>query len=186
VRRILRVVDLAAGVAEGEPLPAEFRIFAAGVNETEQGPFTFDDAAAQSVMRNAALWNVDLCIDLEHRATDENAVALSDTATDAMGWFRLELREGELWAVDVRWTAEGERRLRAKLQRYISPTFVTKRADKSRSVVSVLNVALTSMPATRSATPLVAASARPTNRFDARISARARAKAAVILKRYWK
>jgi hypothetical protein len=66
------------------------------------------------------------------------------------------MRNGELWAVDVTWTPDGERRLREKTQRYISPLF--RRDKKTGRILRLLNVALVSMPATNDAQPLVAAS----------------------------
>jgi hypothetical protein len=89
----------AAGV-----LPTEFRIFKAGANVTSKGTTIFDAKAAADVMRDYAEKGVDLMIDLEHHWSDNSAEARSDAA-DARGWFKLEMRSGELWAVDVRWDA---------------------------------------------------------------------------------
>jgi phage I-like protein len=144
--------DIAAGA-----MPREFRIFAAGVNESTKGPAIFDEKAAEAVMAAYAREGVDLMIDLEHHALDADARARAD-APDARGWFKLEVRSGELWAVDVSWTPDGERRLSERTQRYISPAF---EYDKTTGrVMRLLNVALVAMPATYSALPLVAASKR--------------------------
>lgn len=157
--RLALSVDLGDVGAE-TPLPTEFRLFTAGVSESWKGPALFDTQAAESVMAAAAQWGVDLSIDLEHRSIDPMAVALASDAADALGWFRLAVREdGSLWAVDVRWTAEGERRLRAKTQRYVSPYFEID-AETTR-VLRVFNCALTSQPATFGAEALVSASVRP-------------------------
>lgn len=91
-------------------------------------------------------------VDLEHQALGDPHRA--DSA-DARAWFSLELRAGELWAVDVQWTPDGARRLAEKTQAYISPAFL---ADDSGRVTSLINVALVAMPATHHAAPLVAAS----------------------------
>lgn len=156
--RRVQLAGIDLGAVGGEaPLPAEFRLFGAGLTETAKGPVLFDARAAASVREYADRWGVELCIDLEHRAVDSMAVATSDTATDAMGWFRVDVRDnGELWASDVSWTVEGERRLRAKLQRYVSPCI--EQDLESGRVLSVINCALTSMPATFGAAPLMAAS----------------------------
>lgn len=136
-------------------LPKEFRIFKAGANETSKGTSIFDAKAAADVMRDYADKGVDLMIDLEHHWSDNSAQARSDAA-DARGWFNLEMRNGELWAVNVRWTPDGARRLTEKTQRYISPLFYERKEDQR--VAWLVNVALVSNPATYGAEPLVAAS----------------------------
>jgi phage I-like protein len=149
-----RLVQLAE-LAEGEPLPTEFQIFAAGVNESSQGPALFDDVAAKSVMSAWAKWGVDLMIDIDHASLDMAARAARRDSGDAAGWFRLEIREGALMAVRVGWNSEGTRQLREKLRRYISPAFF---ADEEGRVTEIVNVALVAMPATYGAQPLIAAS----------------------------
>jgi len=150
--RVMQLTDVS--VAEDAPLPTEFRLLRAGVNETRNGTVLFDAEAATQVMREASVWGVDLVIDLEHDSLSEQARWLRNNAADAMGWFRLALREGELWAVNVTWTPEGERRLRTKLQRYVSPAFEITEEGRPTWMI---NVALCSMPATHEAVPLVAA-----------------------------
>lgn len=135
--------------------PTEFRIFRAGVNATSKGETLFDAEAAAAVMANYTREGHDLMVDLEHHALEADASARADAA-DARGWFKLEMRSGELWAVDVKWTPDGVRRLSERTQRYISPAF--RQDTKTNRVVSLLNVALCAMPATYSAAPLVAAS----------------------------
>ncbi len=141
---------------EGE-LPTAFRLFRAGPNETTKGTFLFDDEAARAVLAAFDRDGVDLPIDLAHDSLSEAARAARDDADDARGWFRLDVRDGELWAVGVTWTEDGVRRLRARTQRYISPAFATAKADGgAERVVKVVNCALVSMPATLDAVPLVA------------------------------
>jgi phage I-like protein len=101
---------------------------------------------------------VDYCLDLEHRSLDRTATALTKDAADAMGWFNIELRGLELWAVNVRFTPEGAERLRAKKQRYTSPAFYWLGDEENGRVGEVINVALVSMPATHDQASLVAAS----------------------------
>ena len=141
-----------------DTLPTEFRIFKRGVNEATKGPVTFDDASAASVLDFYRAEGVDVMIDLEHDSlSDACRIARAD-AGDAMGWCQIEVRDGALWAVNVRWNAEGSARLLAKKQRYISPAFVTEAVDGAERVTRLLNVALVAMPATYGAEPLVAAS----------------------------
>lgn len=150
VQRKTLAIDIA-----GEEPPREFRIFRAGVNESHKGSIVFDAAAAAAVMAAWQRWGVDVMIDLEHLAIDPDAKRTRTDATDARGWAKLALRNGELWAVDVQWTPDGEARLREKRQRYASPVVIV---DKNDRAVEIVNVALVAMPATFDAAPLVAAS----------------------------
>lgn len=150
-------VELA--IADGAtPLPTEFRLFVAGWNPTEKGSFLFDADAAAAVMAAAKRWGVDLAIDLEHQML-EPGIAPDPTAKDARGWFNLELRaDGSLWAVNVRWTADGAARLTQRRQRYVSPAFEID--PQTKRVTQIVNVAITAMPATHNTPALIAASAQ--------------------------
>jgi len=134
--------------------PSEFRLFRAGVNHTQKGAFLFDDDAAAQVMAAWQEWGVDLTIDLNHDSLDLHAMHARSDASDARGWFQLELRAGELWAINVTWTPDGERRLREKTQRYTSPAF---NVDEHERIIEVVNCAICAMPATNRCAPLVAA-----------------------------
>lgn len=115
----------------------------------------FDAAAAKSVMAEYAKHGADLMIDYDHASLADAAID-SALAGRAAGWFDLELRNGELWAVNVRWTPAADAALRAKEWRYTSPAFAI---DNKGRVTRLLNVAITNLPATRRLDPLMAASA---------------------------
>lgn len=132
--------------------PKEFRIFRRGVNASTQGDFIFDKAAAAAVMADFNARGVDLAIDLEHQSMD---TPIRPDSWDARGWFRLAVRMGELWGVDVRWAPDGARRLREKTQRYLSPTF---KDDANGRVLYLRTAGLVASPSTHDAQPLVAAS----------------------------
>jgi len=140
-------------VITGDDPPGEFRIFTAGEVDTTKGKFLFDEAAAESVMAEYTAHGIDLMIDYDHASLA--GVSLDPAqAGKAAGWFNLELRNGELWAVNVRWTEPAAEALRRKEWRFMSPAFST---DEGR-ITSVLNVAITNIPATRRLEPLMAAS----------------------------
>jgi phage I-like protein len=147
------VAALSIALAGDEP-PTEFRIFSAGVVDTVKGKFTFDEASAASVMKEYAAHGIDVAIDYDH-AMLGGTLADPALAGRAAGWFNLEVRGGELWAVNVRWTEPAAAALRAKEWRFMSPAFQTD--DKGR-ITSLLNVAITNLPATRKLEPLMAAS----------------------------
>jgi phage I-like protein len=146
---------LTIALAGNEP-PTEFRLFVSGWNDTENGRYLFDDAAAQATMSAYAKWGVDLAIDLEHQML-EPGIPVEPTAKDARGWCKLELREdGSLWAVNVTWTADGQSRLTEKRQRYVSPAFSVD--PETSRVIAIVNVAITAIPATHDTPALMAAS----------------------------
>jgi len=146
-------------IAVGTSPPSEFRLFVSGENSSEKGSFIFDEEAARLVLPAAAKKGTDYMIDLEHQALDE--ATPDPTARDARGWFRLEVRSGELWAASVRWTPDGQARLTEKRQRYVSPAFEVD--PKTRRVTRIINVALTALPATHHTPALIAAAARGEN-----------------------
>lgn len=146
-----RRITLDATPTPREP-PSEFRIFRAGANSTTKGVLVFDEEAARSVMAAAADWGNDFPLDYGHGMV---AFLTPDPAASgaAAGWFRPEVREGELWAAGVRWTERAAGYLRAGEYRYISPTVTV--AESGR-VLELINVALTNVPATKGLEPLVA------------------------------
>ena len=152
-RRFLVEIQLDAN---GEP-PTEFRLFKAGWNDTRNGRYLFDDRAARLTMAAFAEHRVELMIDLEHLAVAPLEVTgdARNFDPDARGWCSLEVRNGELWAVRVSWTEDGSRRLKKRTQRYVSPAFDV---DEEMRVISIHNIALTAIPATDDAYPLVARS----------------------------
>lgn len=138
----------------GTEPPTRFLLFRSGWNKTSKGDFLFDAEAAQSVLASYAEHGVDLAIDLEHQML--GSAAADPTARDARGWFGLAVENGELWAVDVRWSPDGAERLTQKRQRYISPAFIAD--TKTKRITEILNAAITAMPATHATPALVAAS----------------------------
>ncbi len=134
--------------------PTEFRVFSVGVNETEKGDFLFDEEAAKLVMAAWAERKIDLSIDYEHQSLATPPMEAPNAATK---WVP-EIRNGELWATQVRWTDRALGYLISGEYRYFSPAF--EYDDKTGRVTQLINIALTNNPAMRGITPLVAATAR--------------------------
>jgi len=152
----LGLVDLFDGVgagADAKAPPSEFRIFKRGVNSSVKGDFLFDDQAAELVMAAYAEHGVELTIDYDHHTllTGSGVKAIS------AGWFGLELRDGDLWACNVRWTPAATAHLEAGEYRYMSPLFNSDM--QTGRIEKVLDVALTNTPALFDIDALVAASA---------------------------
>jgi phage I-like protein len=77
-------------------------------------------------------------------------------AGKAAGWFKPEIRQGELWAADIKWTPKAKQMLKDREYRYCSPTF---RHSEAGEVLELINVAITNLPATYGMDPLMASRA---------------------------
>ncbi len=132
-----------------EKPPTEFRLFKQGLNETSKGTFLFDEKAAALVMAYYADQGNELHLDYEHQMLADPPIQ-----APAAGWFKPQVRDGELWATDVRWTPRALAYLQGKEYRYFSPAFDV---DEDLRITKLLNCALTNYPATKRMQPLVAA-----------------------------
>lgn len=126
-------------------LPAEFKVFSWGVNESDNGTCIYDERSHVQIMMHRGL-RKRVQIDLEHLALDPYS-----EDRDARGWGTLQARNDGLWLVDVEWTPDGVRRLSEGTQQYISPAF---RDDADGRVIELVNVALTALPASYNLPPL--------------------------------
>lgn len=149
-----RVLLLAATV--GDEPAREIRIFKFGDNATTKGTFKLTKEGAQKIVASFAAYGNDLAIDYEHQ-TFEPA---GNGPVPAAGWIRqggLEVREDGLWA-KVDWTERATELIKAKEYRYFSPTFSYD--TKSGEILELQPIALVNYPATVDQDPLIAASAR--------------------------
>lgn len=138
--------------AEGSEPPKEFRVLGKGLTATTKGPLLFDAKAAEEVMKTFAESGRDLLpFDVGHGML--NPFGSSD-GHKAVGWFRPEVRNGELFASDIEWTAYGATALKAREFRFFSPAL--HRDFESHRVKALINIALTNIPATLGQKPLVA------------------------------
>ena len=127
--------------------PAEFRLFAPGVNKSSKGDFLFDAEAAKTIMSDCeSRGRKRLPFDYEHKMYDEKSTPDEKIAA---GWFSLEVRETgegpELWATNIEWTPKAKQEIEAKERGYFSPTFAAD--PKTGRVLRLANIALTNTPA---------------------------------------
>jgi phage I-like protein len=150
-------IALADGDAGSKKPPTEFQVFKAGAFETTKGLFLCDADSIASILKCAADYGNELCLDYNHGMADGWPVdpALSGKAA---GWFALEDRgageSGGLWAVNVRWTPAAAAAIAAGEWRYTSPWFSYD--GETRRIHELHNVALTNTPATKNLKPLTA------------------------------
>lgn len=156
----LLLVELA--LAGDGAAPSEFRILGAGENPTRKGLVLFDDRAAEKVIAEFTDGGVDLPIDLEHAMA--NPAARVDEKF-AAGWFRPDVRDGELWASSVHWTARGKAAVESKEWRYTSlwGEFELDESKKRMRLLRLRNVALVNTPATKGTRSLVMGEGKETD-----------------------
>ncbi len=143
-------LELELGGKERTP-PTEFRIFPFGDVRTSKGTFRFDEDDAAAVLEGFLSQGNELPIDYDPLSVDPVLPGQGKAAV----WFVPEVRRDGLWAANVRWTPDAAKMLSAAEYRFFSPAFA---ADKTGSIRSLLNVAITNLPATKDMRPLVAAS----------------------------
>lgn len=128
--------------------PSEILVIKFGKTNTRKGAYLFDKGAAKQVMDLYLERNLDLYFDYNHLSMDPEDAEQGIAA----GWYKLEVREDGLWAVDIKWTDKAKGLIEAKEYRYISPVIIT---DKDTKVVRLINIALTNLPATDDLIPLI-------------------------------
>jgi phage I-like protein len=146
-------ITLAEGEGGKKTPPKEFRIFESGLIDTTKGPFLFDLDSASSVLRCAAEYGNQLNVDYNHGQAEAWPVDPSLSGKSA-GWYDLELRNGELWAVNVNWTPPAYAAIENREWRFISPWFSYD--GETRRIHELHNVAITNTPATKHLKPLTA------------------------------
>jgi len=127
--------------------PSEVLLLRFGKTNTSKGPYYFDEESAARVLSVYDNRNIELFFDYNHQSLDPQ----NPEQGEAAGWFDLALRSDGLWAVDISWTDDAQRRIKEKKYRYISPVLIT---DENNKVIRLINVALTNLPATSNLTPL--------------------------------
>jgi hypothetical protein len=136
---------LLAAVGASGPPPTEFLIWKQGANATDKGTHLFTARSAQALLAQQEERGNLYSIDVDHLSLNEMAPPES---RKAVGWHRLAVRDGELWAVDVEWTDT----VRAGLEkdppewRYFSPAYAVDK--KTQEITGYVNTALTNNPAT--------------------------------------
>ncbi len=146
-------ITLHIQLAEGAEPPTEFRIFTAGTIETTQGIFKFDEESGRTCMTRLKQKGNDVVIDYEHASLRAAFAADPAEAGKAAGWCGPELRDGALWAANVRWTPKAAEKLKAREFRYFSPTLL---ANDDGRIEELINIALTNNPAMQKQEPLMA------------------------------
>jgi phage I-like protein len=147
----LQLVLLKPGGGPPYEIRKEFLLIPFGTVETDNGTFYFNENDAKEVLADRA-GRPRVTFDYEHLAVR------GKTADDMVsaGSFLLELRSDGLWAVDVQYTPKAEEQVRNGERIYFSPAWLSLK--KTKHIVGILNVALTSTPAMKKLGTLIACS----------------------------
>jgi hypothetical protein len=136
---------------DADGVPVAMRLWRAGPNPTDYGVSVFSEESAALLLEEQARRGNRYSFDINHLSLDKDAPLENQRA---VGSFAIEVRNGECWAVDCRWTRETREELAAGGWLSISPAYDARTDDGV--IVSLLNCALTGSPATHNATALAA------------------------------
>jgi len=132
----------------GKQAPREVRLFKWGRNKTTKGTFTLTKASAAAVLAEYSEQGHALTWDFDH-ATFTSADPQHRVAAASC---RLSLKADGLWAVDIEWTPDAKRDIEAGKWVFCSPAL---KFNAAREITGIRNVALTNIPATHDAAPLL-------------------------------
>lgn len=132
----------------GKTAPREVRLFRWGKNATTKGVFVLTRESAHAVISDYTAQGHALTWDYDH-ATFTSA---DPQHRIAAGSCRLAVRDDGLWAVDIDWTAKAKAAIEAGEWAFCSPAL---KFNQRREITGIRNVALTNIPATHDAAPLL-------------------------------
>jgi len=157
IRRLAALAFDGVERADPDGPPTSFRIWRAGDNTTDHGPTFFTERSAALLMEQQARRGNRFSVDINHLSLNKDAPLENQRA---VGWFDIEVRGGELWAVNVEWTDTVSAGLAKDPPewRYHSPAYDVD--AKTGEVLSLTNLALTNNPATWSVTALATREAK--------------------------
>lgn len=142
IEGVVIALDATRGQTAPAKAPKDFRIFSSGKNPATKGVFLFDEKAATSVMAMYDAMGRRVTFDYDHGALLKGSPNPSETAKSS-GSCQLEIRQGALWAFDVRWTPKAKQAIEDEEWLYFSPAFDK---DKDGRPTWLINVALTNNP----------------------------------------
>lgn len=134
--------------------PTELRLLRRGANPSTKGEYLFDDQAAAAVMAAYARMGRPWVIaDYDHGSLQANPIDPSRSGRSA-GRAALELRDGDLWATNIRWTPDAKAAIESEEWPSISPAF--EHGEDGRPTW-LINFGLTGNPALHQPVELIAA-----------------------------
>lgn len=142
----------------GKTAPREVRLFKWGRNATTKGVFSLTKESANAALADYEAQGHALTWDYDHATF----TAADPQHRIAAGSCRLAAKADGLWAVDIAWTDDAARSIAAGKWVFCSPAL--KFNDK-REITGIRNVALTNIPATHGALPLLLNARTPMNQY---------------------
>jgi len=131
-------------------LPTELRLFARGPNRTRKGTFIYDEVSRKAIEKHLAGATDKQPFDINHMMFKPES---GPDGQKAVAWYRLDLRDDGIYAVDIEWGEYAIKALTAREFRFFSPTILI---DSKKRINAILAVALTNTPASYQQEPIVA------------------------------
>lgn len=147
--RALRALEIR--LLDAHTPPQEVRIFPFGTIPTSKGTLRFTTKSAELVQKQWSILQRQFGFDFGH---DTFAQDKPSSEKIAAGWGDLTIRPDGLYVTGIEWTPQAAQKILTKEFRYLSPAC----SDKGGEIVAVYNCALTNLPATYAAVPLVLSS----------------------------
>jgi hypothetical protein len=135
-----------SGVERGpDGLPVAFRMWRAGDNATAKGTHRFTQRSAELLAAEQQRQGRPFSFDVDHMSLSDKA---PPDARIAVGWFQVEVRDGDLWVTSIEWGDLMKAGLRKDPPewRFFSPAYQVE--QETQEIVSLINCAITNNPAT--------------------------------------
>ena len=143
---------------KGKTAPREVRLFKWGPNATTKGVFVLTRESAHAALADFTTQGHALTWDYDHATF----TAADPQHRIAAGSCRLAVRDDGLWATDIDWTADAKRDIEAGKWVFCSPAL---KFNQRREITGIRNVALTNIPATHDAAPLLLSARSHMNQY---------------------
>ncbi len=139
-------VEIAKSIeVKSDKIPNEIQLFSFDTIRTTKGNYIVNSSSAESIISIFREIGNDIVIDYEHQT-------LNDTEAPAAGWIKnLYAKDDGIYGT-VEWTQKAKDYIKNREYRYLSPVVWT---NKDNVAVYLQSVALTNLPATLNAKPLI-------------------------------
>lgn len=139
-------------------LPIEIRLFPTGESPDCYGRVVvYDPKDAQAIMAANTRSDGSIAFDIAHGSTPRPGAEQSQEMHQAVGWGTLACEPDGVWLKGIRWNDDTRKLLKERAFRFISPAFNVD-GDPEKGPVKLTGieaVALTNLPATENAVPIV-------------------------------
>ena len=146
-------------VWDPQGIPTSIRLFKVGSNPDCRGlDVEYDPGDAEQIVKANTRADGTVCFDIAHGTLPSPGDVTTPEQHKSVGWGKLRADGTGVWLDDIKWTPDTVQQLMLREWRFISPGFnVSGDADSNKPVKlsTIISVALTNIPATVDAQPIV-------------------------------